>query len=529
MTWFRSNLSLSHSHHIAQACTRHPAAHNWIYHVFYRYSSGPIRGQALPYSETVTHARGCQAEFCPPLDSNLVATLLADIDASSKQQLQILREQLAALAAQAIVDDCSLKDKTPSPPDDIYGSGSSHMTSSQYSAETSTTTDSPSSLESPLAFLCQAFPDISVESLRDALRKTGRPKSLDMQLLVEELLSQELLAAFERENLQSPSTVEEEWQEVTKKKSVKGKKKAARAKAIPLIDIRQRQHQSPGASASPTAIQTETDPWSQLVSLASYLSDLLPPHSASEFLSAFHSPQHATPYDALTSFLNSMKTGKREETAVDNDLITLMTLCVGDDQDDEGFDAILARKCVLATEGRLEDALDLFKLMQDLEFAGPIVHLPTPTLSTRQNDLLTTRPLASPTRAKSISSIPTKRTAARQSTQRVSSAQTAPNAWTYVEKRKPTAIQPHSHAPYVPSYQHKRYHRVIATETPEKSVEAANQVRRHRAVEESWQVRRAEVMVVLIPLIYDTSKHHFRRYERLQGTGNRAVMVTEDR
>ncbi len=427
-----------------------------------------------------------------------MAALLTDADASSKQQLEILREQLAALAAQAIVDNCSMKDKTPSPPDDIYGSGSSHMASSQHSAETSTTTDSPS-LESPLAFLRQAFPDISVGLLQDALHKTGQMESLNMQCLVEDLLSQELLAAFERENLQSPAdAVEEEWKEVTKKKSIKGKK-AARAKAVPLIDIRQRQHQSPpGAPVSPTTAQRDTNPWSHLTSLASYLSDLLPSHSASEFLSAFHSPQHATPYDALTSFLNTLKPGKRKETAVDNDLITLMTLCVGDDQDEESFDAILARKCVLATEGRIEDALDLFKLVQDLEFSGPIVHLPAPTLSLRQNDPLTTRPLVSPTRVKSKLSTPTKRTATRQSTQRVSSssAQAAPNSWTYVEKRKPTAMQPHPHAAYIPSYPYKRYHVVIATETPEKSVEAANQVRRHRAVEESWQMRRAEVMAM---------------------------------
>ena len=442
---------------------------------------------------------GLQAEFCPPLDSNLVAALLADTDTGSKQQLETLRDQLAALAAQAIVDDCSLKDKTPSPPDDKYGSGSSHMASSQYSAETSTTTDDPS-LESPLAFLRQAFPDNSVEFLQDALHKTGQTESLDMQRLVEDLLSQEVLAAFERENLQSPSTVEEEWQGVTKKKPAKGKK-AARAKAVPLIDIRQRQHQSlPGASVSPTTAQRDTDPWSHLVSLASYLSDLLPPHSASEFLSAFHSPQHATPYDALTSFLNTLKPRKREETAVDNDLITLMTLCVGDDHNEEGFDAILARKCVLATEGRIGDALDLFKLVQDLEFSGPIVHLPAPTLSTRQNDPLTTRSLASPTRIKSKSSIPTKRTTTKQSTQRASSAQVAPDSWTYIEKRKPSAVQPNPHAAYIPSYQHKKYHVLIATETPEKSVEAANQVRRHRAVEESWQMRRAEVMVMLYSL-----------------------------
>jgi len=403
------------------------------------------------------------------------------------------------------------------------------VTSSQDSAETSTTTDSPSSLESPLSFLRQAFPDISTESLRDALRETGQTELLDMQRLVEDLLSQELLAAFERENVQSPGPVEEEWQEVTRKKSIKGKKKAARAKATPLIDIRQRQHQPPpGASANPTTSQRETDPWSKLASLASYLSDLLPPHSASEFLSAFHSPQHTTPYDALTSFLNSIKPGKREETAVDNDLITLMNLCVRDDRGEEGFDAILARKCVIATEGRIEDALDLFNLVQDLEFSGPIVHLPTPTLSTRRNDPLSTRPLASPTRVKSKSPILIKRAATRQSSQHVSPVQAAPNAWIDVEKRKPTALPPH--AAYIPSYQHKRYHRVITTETPEKSMEAANQVRRHRAVEESWQMRRAEVMVMLILLDFALlASITSRRYERLQGTGNRAVMATEDR
>ena len=430
-----------------------------------------------------------QAEFCPPLDPSLVAMLLADTDTSSKQQLEILREQLAALAAQTIVDTWSPEDKIPSQPDDIYGSGSSHMTSS-HSGETSTSTDSPS-LESPLAFLCQAFPDISVESLRDALLKTGQTELLNMERLVEGLLSQELPAGLERENLESPVTVEKEWQGAKEKK----RKKDAKAKAVLLIDIQQRQHKSPsGAVVSPTTARGDMDPWSHLVSLASYLSDLLPPHSASEFLSAFHSPQHATPYDALISFLNSIKPGKREEVDVDNDLITLMTLCVGDNQDEDNFDAILARKCVLATEGRMEDALELFKLVQDIGFSGPIVHLPAPTLSTRQNDSLATKPPASPTRDKPQSLIPMNQTVPRQTTQRGTFAQAATNSWAYVEKRKPTGVQPHPHAASITSYQHKRYHRVITTETPEKSAEAANQVRRHRAVEESWQMRRAEVI-----------------------------------
>ena len=437
---------------------------------------------------------GRQAEFCPPLDPNLVVALLADADTDSEQQLESLKEHLAALAAQAIVDRCSAKDNTLSPPDDVYGSGSSHMSSS-YSAGASTTTDSPS-LESPLAFLRQAFPDISIESLQDALPKAGQSVSLNMERLVEDLLSQELLATFKQETLESPITVEKEWQVVTKKKSMK-EKKAAKAKAVPLIDIRQRQHQTPpGVPASSTTAQGNMDPWSHLTSLASYLADLLPPHSTSEFLSAFHSPQHATPYDALISFLNSIKAGKREETAVDNDLITLMTLCVGEDQNEDSFDAILARKCVLATEGRIEDALDLFKLLQEMDFSGPIVHLPAPTLSTCQNDPLMTKSPASPisSKPKSPMPMPARQKATGQPVQRGTSAQAA---WTYVEKRKPTAVQPNPHAAFIPSYQHKRYHRVITTETPEKGAEAASHVRRHRAVEESWQMRRAEVMVLV--------------------------------
>ena len=435
-----------------------------------------------------------------------MAALLADTDAESKQQLEILREQLAALAAQAIIDDCPAKDKTPSLLDDMHGSGSSHMTSS-HSAGTSTTTDSPS-LESPLTFLRQAFPDFPVESLQDALLKIGHTKLDNMERIVEDLLSQELLAAFKVENVESPITVEKEWQVGTKKQSMKGKK-VAKAKAVPLIDIRQRQHLSSAhASASPTTAQGDMDPWSHLVSLASYLSDLLPPHTASEFLSAFHSPQHATQYDALISFLNSIKPGKREEVAVDNDLITLMTLCVGDDQDEDSFDAILGRKCVLATEGRIEDALDLFKLVQDMEFSGPIVHLPAPTLSACQNDPPTTKSPkmkspTSPTRGKSKSSIPINQ-ATTQLMQRGTFAQAATNSWTYVERRKPTAVQPHPHAPFIPSYQHKLHHRDIAIETPEKSAEVANQVRRHKAVEESWQMRRVEVIVILVPLSRDT-------------------------
>jgi hypothetical protein len=244
--------------------------------------------------------------------------------------------------------------------------------------------------------------------------------------------------------------------------------------------------------------------WSHLVSLASYLSDLLPPHSTSEFLSAFHSPQHATPYDALISFLNSIKPRKRGGEAVDNDLITLMTLCVGDAQDEDSFDAILGRKCVLATAGRIEDALDLFKLVQGMEFSGPIVHLPAPALSACQNDPLTPKSPTSPTRGKLKPPIPINRVTATQVMQRGTFAQAATNSWTSVEKRKPTTVQPHSHAQIIPSHQHKRYHGAIARDIPGRSAEAANQVRRQRAVEESWQIRRAEVIVLLTPLRHYT-------------------------
>ena len=454
-----------------------------------------------------------------------MAALLADTDAGSKEQLEILKEQLAALAAQAIIDDCPPKDKTPSLSDGMHGSGSSHMASS-HSAGTSTTTDPPS-LESPLTFLRQAFPDVSFESLQDALLRTGYTEPLNMQRIVEDLLSQELLAVFKGENLESPVTVEKEWPGVAKKQSMKGKK-AVKARPVPLIDIRQRQHQSsPRASASPTTAQGDTDPWSHLASLAAYLSNLLPPHTENEFLSAFHSPQHATPYDALMSFLSSIKPGKREEVAVDNDLITLMTLCVGDDQEDS-FDAILGRKCVLATEGRIEDALDLFKLVQDMEFSGPIVHLPAPTLSACRSDPLTAKSPTSPTRGKSKASITINQATTTQVMQRGTFAQAAADSWTSVERRKLTAVQPHPYASFMPSHQHKGGPKVIARETPEKSAEAANQVHRHRAVEESWQIRRAEVIVILGSL-EPLTRRHCRLCERLQSTGKRVVMVTEDR
>jgi hypothetical protein len=123
-----------------------------------------------------------KTEFCPPLDSSLLAAFLADIEwapdgkpllpsSARIQSLRAILRELADLAAEAVEQqlsdelvDVHLSD-TDSTPElytgDTVSSDSNYSGSSQYL------------FSSPLGFLQTALPHIPISKLREALDDAG--------------------------------------------------------------------------------------------------------------------------------------------------------------------------------------------------------------------------------------------------------------------------------------------------------------------------------------------------------------------
>lgn len=189
-----------------------------------------------------------------------------------------------------------------------------------------------SNISSPLGFLRAAFPHIPVERLRRALTDVGytSPSSsqdgetdgsaveFDLVGVIEGLLTNEYLKDLEERGLDAledevpyvaPATLPAKspgWEMAQPKK--KGKKN--KGVKLSLNDVRQQHHIRPtaptGASSSRTA--PAPDPWTQLSSLSSHLSSLVPSHQPSFFQSFFHKQGLASDSSALATPATAIRT-----------------------------------------------------------------------------------------------------------------------------------------------------------------------------------------------------------------------------
>ncbi|KAG6811675.1 hypothetical protein H0H92_006330 [Tricholoma furcatifolium] len=332
-----------------------------------------------------------QRDYCPPLDTSLVAALLADIETDaqgnsivpSAQQIEEFRETLRQLASQADesqldeISDLHLTsntDDTSSTPEFYQGNTATS------SSDSSESTQQPFS--SPLGFLQAALPHIPTATLRLGLE--GFTDDADMWDIVADILTSESIREMEERGLEGledgdlSGIVREEdivWETVDRKKKVaKVSKRKNKGKTISLVDVRQRQHAPPKRPAAAGSYPTAApDPWTQLQSLSSHLATLLPPHPASFFQSCFHSPDHATPYIALRACLQSICNGQ-PETAKENYSDALFTLLDILQPEFEGIDHEARMRLISdielslqATCGQGENALDLAKLLRELD------------------------------------------------------------------------------------------------------------------------------------------------------------------
>ncbi|KAJ7249553.1 hypothetical protein B0H12DRAFT_1122144 [Mycena haematopus] len=319
-----------------------------------------------------------QREFCPPLDSSLLAALLADIDLdastdSKKSQVDALRSTLIELAVHA-------DERTSDAVDFAYSDETGSSCAPDFCTTTTATTSASNfsgasarsaPFNSPLGFLQAALPYITTERLMRALAEADSPDdALDMWGIISAILSEETEKEIRERDLDEEDMnemAEAPWETVkTKRVASKGKKKKAVDK-FTISDIRQQQHVR---VARPRAGDIE-DPWTQLASLSTHVAQLLPPHPPSFFLSFFHSPAHAsTPYSALCAALTAISSSPPDEpdtqhtTTLFHLLDMLLPAYTSLSTDVLVADVQLALN---AAQGRGEDAFELVRVLRDLD------------------------------------------------------------------------------------------------------------------------------------------------------------------
>lgn len=354
-----------------------------------------------------------QAEFSPPLDTSLIAAIVADYvndsqPLPSQEELGALRKTLSELAAEAdnqVGEDNLLASMTNMQLADLHKSDDSCHTESVaelFSAESSTTnttmtsemsSNGPQSLNAPLRFLRAAFPHLAISRLKGALGGAEDMDTIDMEGIVEDIISVECACELEErggEETGGETTVEPRWELVPSRLASK-KQKRKNSKTITLVDIRQKQH-APSSSAPSSARPAVPDPWTQLTSVACHIETLIPSRTSAYFQSFFHSPRYATPSEALRAALVSVAPPASGSTEMTHDETQILFGMFDILRESPAYEALPdvdreqmmsdAQLALRATEYHADAALDLVWLLR--EFDGGevdlgIYHSPVPT------------------------------------------------------------------------------------------------------------------------------------------------------
>ncbi|GBE86622.1 hypothetical protein SCP_0905010 [Sparassis crispa] len=439
-----------------------------------------------------------QTEFCPPLDSSLIAAIAADYlpDSDnfsgefSQDDLQAARAVLADLAAEAerqLSDEDALSERISRvricPTSITDETSSSHDYFSGRNSNSNTATSSTSdvsdqhSFSSPIGFLQAAFPHIPIAKLKSTLADSGDAEDVDMESIVEGLLTNEYVRDLQERGLEDdelPVEFDGQWLTVeSKKKKIDRvppwtpKKGNKRGTTFTIIDIRQKQH----TRATPSEVRIAgADPWTQVSSVASYLSTLLPEYSASYFQSIFHAPEHPTPAKALRAALLSMSSAPSNprslvELSSENTshLFSMLGLLSAspiyatlnaEERSQLAFDVELALR---ATHGQPDPAIDLVWLLRDLEsdsvsgeMTWGVYHAPVPPPSSSSSSSLIHPPRGTPKLP--TGPPPVQAPPSPPSSSRFSHYTPPANTWKTVPQRTPTSHEPHPLVSFIPAY-----------------------------------------------------------------------------
>ncbi|KAK2465699.1 hypothetical protein APHAL10511_002243 [Amanita phalloides] len=333
-------------------------------------------------------------EFCPPLDSSLIAALLVDIEVDTsghrtsptQSQIDELRTTLRELAAHADESQLSeLSDLQLASPTDASGS-----TPDCYRGHTDTSSslasDSfalfPDVLTSHLAFLQAALPNLPEERLKDALvqvaHDTNEP---DLWSIISNIFSDEAIKELEERGLGGLDDGDDvhntmvaddiSWDTLGSRKqngyavaSPRTGKKTKHGHKFALVDIRQRHHARP----TPNISTTPTEPWAVVMSISEQLANVIPSRRASYFQSFFHSPSYTTPYEAARAALTAIAdaSAKSEDNPV---ICTLLDILLPEHEDTTCRPNLYSdvQLAVSVTRGHPDDALDLVRILRDLD------------------------------------------------------------------------------------------------------------------------------------------------------------------
>ena len=246
------------------------------------------------------------------------------------------------------------------------------------------------SVSTPLEFLQASLPDTPINTLKQALKdveESGR--ELDMWNLIGNILSQEYTRELEERGLSNNNDVIGGWGFVRQKSASPDKRKRSQATKITLVDICQQnhciQHRKSGSAPKPPL----PDLWTQVQSIATNISAYLSPHPPSFFLSYLHSPQYESPYQALFAALEcickALPSHDTEENAalLQNLLEIISPEYEPLDSEQRSRLAHETELCILATNGRGEDVIDLVRFFRELSLDASsgtwdlgIYHLP---------------------------------------------------------------------------------------------------------------------------------------------------------
>ncbi|THH20654.1 hypothetical protein EW146_g747 [Bondarzewia mesenterica] len=444
----------------------------------------------IPRLRLVSILYDIQEEFCPPLDTTLIAAFIADLgsDPPSKQEVDGIRRSLTILAADAeqqaeqeeIFLSSSLSDVHITDDSTRSSSGPYDMSRSITctSATTSPYPTSPSprsseassvaSFSSPLGFLQAAFPRIPVRRLQVALNDAGyatdNMEDVDIVGVIEGLLTREYLKDLEERGLDaledevseglSPVVKEAEWATVEGKRG----KKRGKGKTTALNDIRQQHHIRP-VSTNQSSLPPP-DPWTQVSSLSSHLSSLLPSHPPSFFQSFFHSPDSATPAVAIRSALTSIASDASKDDLSPDDMGFLFNMHdllraspAFETLDSEGRDRLFsdATLCLRATGSRPDEAIELTWFLREMDadsetewLMGPY-HSAVPQPLSSSSNFIQKRPSCPPSASRPGPA--SKRSQLAHPIQ----TRTLTSAWNTVPTRQPPP-GPHPLAASIPAY-----------------------------------------------------------------------------
>ncbi|KAF8889286.1 hypothetical protein BD779DRAFT_337144 [Infundibulicybe gibba] len=431
-----------------------------------------------------------QSEFCPPagpLDSALLATLLNDIELDSKghsvspstQQIDALRSNLRELSAGAEqvqhyeTADCCLNsptDETGSTLESYYGNATATTFTSRSSSSTSSTS-SCHSFSSPLGFLQTAFPYISTAALEASLGQT-EADGVDLWDVVAGILSEESIRELEERGLDGYAEEgtnrvvgDEEivWETVKRKpKKTKetGKRKPRPGPTLTLGDVRQKQQLRPVVNKNKNNglhVLPAPDLWTQVSSLSTYLATLIPEHRATFFQSYFHSAEYSTPYQALRSALKSICKARPSSTSHTPALFGLLEMLLPEYEslDPEQRDCLISdiELSLVVTAGRENDALDLIKLLRELDSDSKqnlemgVYHLPpqSPVSPIKEAPSLISRLPTGPPPVQPPQS-------PREREKPPNLAKPSPYQWQTIPQRRTTDNGPHPLAEYIPAY-----------------------------------------------------------------------------